>query len=217
MCSNTIFWKCRDFYEDQDQDQDHLLLSSRSLETETQSLETTPLRKYITYRNAVGRRPSHGNRQHAEKIGGRVVFEICERTDKQRYTHALQYLALLCVCGGGRSKMSQIVTAAALTAVAADRVSRRRHVTVTVHERRRRLVARHILLVNRHAQSHTREQLVCLSDWVSQVFIVTIICSDVDDHHQPVSPDSCSHFFTPSRRSVLYHFLLSVVTCPLYD
>ena len=42
-------------------------------------------RNYITYPNAVRLGPSHGYRQHAQKLVkfGRVVFEFCERTDRQ--------------------------------------------------------------------------------------------------------------------------------------
>jgi len=37
------------------------------------------------YRCAIRGEPSHGHRQHAYKLvkSGRVVFELCERTDKQ--------------------------------------------------------------------------------------------------------------------------------------
>jgi len=42
-------------------------------------------RKYITYRNAVWTGQSHGHRMQATKLlkYGRVVSEICERTDQQ--------------------------------------------------------------------------------------------------------------------------------------
>ena len=44
--------------------------------------------KYITYRNAVGVGPKHGHMQHAQKLVkfSHVVFELCERTDKQTYS-----------------------------------------------------------------------------------------------------------------------------------
>ena len=41
-------------------------------------------RKYIRYRNAARGGPSHGHRQHAQKLEfGCVVFQLCERIDRQ--------------------------------------------------------------------------------------------------------------------------------------
>jgi len=54
--------------------------------------------KYITYRNA-DRGPSHGHRQHARQINlvkfGHVVFELCERTDRQTDKYSSQYIGHL--------------------------------------------------------------------------------------------------------------------------
>ena len=54
-------------------------------------------RKYITYRNAARGGPSRGHcRQQAQRLKfDRVVFELCERTDRQtdRQTDTSQYLA----------------------------------------------------------------------------------------------------------------------------
>jgi len=41
-------------------------------------------RKYITYHNAVREKPSHGHKTHKTLVKfGRVVFELCEQTDRQ--------------------------------------------------------------------------------------------------------------------------------------
>jgi len=39
----------------------------------------------MAYRNAVRGIPSHGHRQHAQTLikFGRVVFQLCERTDRE--------------------------------------------------------------------------------------------------------------------------------------
>jgi len=56
-------------------------------------------RKYMMYSNAAIGGPSHGRRQHAQKLVkfGRVVLELRERTDRQtdRQTYLSQYFALI--------------------------------------------------------------------------------------------------------------------------
>jgi len=44
-----------------------------------------PQNQHTTYRNAVRGGPSHGRRQHAQILVkfGHVVFELCERVDRQ--------------------------------------------------------------------------------------------------------------------------------------